>query len=187
MASAASISDRHPLRQLFRSLVSDTLLRQLRFGDLDTAEYVADLLTRFVHIDGIYRIRDARGRRLEEVAEMLIEADARFGGGPFDREREVHRHIGDFTLFWTGVYPEALRHLQAETRKDHLVGYVRRGRHSYYIASSLTSRDVRAECRVLRQLSESFEVCMYGLHLVREGWERLERSSAEAAREILLS
>ena len=26
--------------------------------------------------------------------------------------REVHRHIGDFTLFWTGVYPEALREMQ---------------------------------------------------------------------------
>ena len=35
------------------------------------------------------------------VAEAEAAADA-------DRRRECHRHVGDYTLFWTGVYPEAL-------------------------------------------------------------------------------
>ncbi|MFQ6097161.1 MAG: hypothetical protein ACE5O2_05480 [Armatimonadota bacterium] len=187
MSTDVIISERHPLRQLFRGLVSDTFLRQLHAGDPDLAEYLADLLTQFVHVDNIFRIRDARGRRLEEVAEMLVEANARLGGASFDREREIHKHIGDFTLFWTGVYPEALRHLQAQTRKDHLLDYVSRGRHSYYIASRLTSPRLREESRVLRELSEFFEVCVYGLHLVRQRWEHLAESSARQARDILLS
>ena len=44
---------------------------------------------------------------------MMVEAEARIG----DARREVHRHIGDFTLFWTGIYPEALGPTSATRRR----------------------------------------------------------------------
>jgi len=53
---------------------------------------LAALLTRFVHCARDLKVRNPAGRRLEEVAEMLIEAEARLA----DPRREVHRHIGDF-------------------------------------------------------------------------------------------
>lgn len=183
----APISDRDPLRRLFRALVTDVFLRGLHLSDIALAEYVADMLTRFVHIDRIFRLRDARGRRLSEVAEMLLAADARFAVGPFGQEREIHRHIGDFTLFWTGVYPEALRYFRSPLRKDHLIDYVEQGKRSYYIASTFVGPEIRREAEVLRELSELFDVCMYGLHLVRQQWERLGPDSYEAATGVLLS
>ena len=37
------------------------------------ATYVGGLLIDFVHVENLYRIRNCRGKRLEEVGEMLIE------------------------------------------------------------------------------------------------------------------
>ena len=187
MSETAGIAADHPLRKLFAALVQRTLY--VRFGrpGPELAAYLADLLTRFVHVDNIHRIRDARGRRLTEVAEMLAEVYSQPGGSARLREREIHRHIGDFTLFWTGVYPEALRFLQHETRRDHLVDYVEQGRRSYRIAGSFDRpRELAAEARTLRQLSAEFELCMFALNLVRQDWERLGDPRSEFARRTLV-
>jgi len=140
----------------------------------------------FIHMDNIYRIRNVAGRRLEEVAEMLMEADVRLEAMSFSREREVHRHIGDYTLFWTGVYPEMLRYLRAITRKDHLIDYVRQGKQSYYIVSTFDLGDWRQDAPLFRRLSEEFETCMYGLNLVRAQWERLGGGGDTRFRPVLI-
>lgn len=175
----------HPLRRLFERLVFQAFFETVRLPDAAVARYLADMLTRFVHMDQIYRLRDARGRRLEEVAEMLMEGDVLLNARSFAREREVHKHIGDFTLFWTGVYPEALRLLRAVWRKDHLIDYVNQGRKSYYIASTFDMGEYRDEARTLRKLSQWFEYCIYGLHLVRQEWERLGDPRAAQVRRLL--
>jgi hypothetical protein len=52
-------------------------------GDLEVALYVADLLIDILHVDHLYRVRDARGKRLEEVAEMLVESNPLLGASSF--------------------------------------------------------------------------------------------------------
>ena len=101
----------HPLRRLFAGYTEQTFINMLGVGDPRLIDYLSELLARFVHLDAVYRLRNTQGRRLEEVAEMMIEAEAMPAEGR--TRREVHRHIGDFTLFWTGVYPEALRRLRS--------------------------------------------------------------------------
>jgi len=91
------ISRDHPLRKLFRELVT----RHFQ-DDPNIAEYVCGVLTDFMHVDHLYRIRDACGKRLEEVGEMLIESNPMLEARSFDREREVRMHIGDYTLFLSG-------------------------------------------------------------------------------------
>src|SRR5437899_6632116 len=49
------------------------------------------------------------GRRLEDVGEMLIESNPLLGAASFGREREVRKHVGDYTLFLTGLFPEHLK------------------------------------------------------------------------------
>lgn len=169
----STISANHPLRQLFQRLVSQIFAGPLGLRDAHLLQYVADLLTDFAHIDHIYRLRNMKGKRLEEVAEMLVEGSLLLNASSFRREREVHKHIGDFTLFWTGVYPEALRFFRAPTRKDHFIDYVQQGKKSYYIASTFQDPVYRGEWRVLLRLSEEFEVCSFGLGLVRQEWEKL--------------
>src|SRR5262249_52983642 len=116
-----------------------------------------------------YRLKIATGRRLEEVADMLLEAEALPPEGR--TRREYYRHIGDFTLFWTGVYPEALRRLRNALSKDHFIDYCEQGKRSYYIASTFADDPYREEAAVLRRLSQDYELCAYGLNQVRREWE----------------
>jgi hypothetical protein len=173
----------HPLRRLFAGYTEQTFVTTLGVGDPRLIDYLSELLSRFVHMDAVYRLRNTQGRRLEEVAEMVIEAQ---GMPPEGRtRREVHRHIGDFTLFWTGVYPEAVNRLRSALSKDHFIDYCEQGKRSYYIASTFEDEAYRDEAPVLRRLSEDFELCAYGLNQVRREWERGQAAIADAARRLL--
>ena len=108
---------------------------------------------------------------------MLIEADHRLG----DARREVHRHIGDFTLFWSGVFPEALRRLQ-ELSGAIICSTIRpRANCAYYIASTIRDDENEDECDVLERLSHDFELCVYGLGEVRREWERQTPDAGESS------
>jgi hypothetical protein len=161
----------HPLRRMFAGLTEQTFINTLGVADPPLTDYLSELLSRFIHVDAIYRFSDARGRRLEEVAEMMIEAEAMPPEGR--TRREIYRHIGDFTLFWTGVYPEALNRLRSILSKDHFIDYCSQGKRSYYIASTFEEPPFEEQAVVLRRLSEEFELCAYGLNQVRRQWERL--------------
>ncbi|HYL97694.1 MAG TPA: hypothetical protein VEZ90_01980 [Blastocatellia bacterium] len=69
------ISRDHPLSRLLRGLVT----RHFQ-DDPNIAGYVSGLLIDFMHIDHLYRIRNSRGKRLEEVGEMLIESNPMLEG-----------------------------------------------------------------------------------------------------------
>ena len=174
----------HPLRRLFAGLTEQTFIDTLGVADPRLVDYLSGMLSRFVHVDVIYRLRDARGRRLEEVADMMLEAEALPPEGR--TRREVHRHIGDFTLFWAGVYPEALDRLRSALRKDHFIDYCEQGKRSYWIASTFEDGPYRNEAPVLRRLSDQFELCAYGLNQVRREWERAQPGTAGQARQQLL-
>jgi hypothetical protein len=161
----------HPLRRMFSGLTEQTFTSTLGMADPHLVDYLSLLLSRFVHMDAIHRLRNAQGKRLEEVAEMLIEAEALPPEGR--TRREFHRHIGDFTLFWTGVYPEALKRFRSVLSKDYFIDYCEQGKRSYLIASTFDEDPYREEAPVLRRLSEEFELCAYGLNQVRQEWERL--------------
>src|SRR5438067_2232346 len=95
----------HPIRRVFAGLTEHTFMTTLGVADTPLIDYLSEMLSRFLHMDDIYQLhRD--GRPLTEVVDMLMEAQ---GLPPEGRTaREVHRHVGDFTLFWTGVFPEML-------------------------------------------------------------------------------
>src|SRR5437016_2362621 len=160
----------HPLRRLFAGITEQTFNASLGVADPPLTDYLSGLLSRFIHIEAIYRLKNTQGKPLEEVAEMMIEAEAMPPEGR--TAREVHRHIGDFTLFWTGVYPEMLRRLRSVLTKDHFIDYCAQGKRSYYIASTFEDDQYRDEAPVLRRLSDEFELCAYGLNQVRREWER---------------
>jgi hypothetical protein len=134
-------------------------------------------LASFVPSQSIWRLRDAQGRQLSQVAAMIAEAEASENAA---RRRECHRHVGDFTLFWTGVYPEALGKLQSACTADALVSYQQQGKRSYYLASTLS--DGNDQGYVLRRLSDQFELCAVGLSRVRREWEKFESDGTAPGR-----
>src|SRR5438105_109495 len=175
----------HPLRRLFAGLTEQTFLETLGVADPSLTDYLSVLLSRFVHFDSIYRLRDLQGKRLDEVTAMVLEAEQLPPEGR--TRREVHRHIGDFTLFWTGVYPEALRKLRSVMSRDHFIDFCQQGKRSYYIASTFEEEPYREEAPILRRLSDEFELCAYGLTQVRREWERTRPGEAGPAGQPLLS
>jgi hypothetical protein len=171
------IARHHPLRRLFRELVERRFFSDLHVRDQHVAGYVSNLLTDFLHVDSLYRLRNARGRRLDDVGEMLLESDPLGPAGSFERERSVRKHIGDYTLFMTGLFPEAVaarRGRRAFPRLDLLVDYVKAGKESYSIVASFDQFEYREEAPVFRRLSEQFELCVFGLNLVKQDLERFQ-------------
>jgi hypothetical protein len=159
-----------PLRDFFAGMAEFAFETRLGIADPPLIDYISDLLTRFIHNDALYAVRDLAGKRLQGVGDMLAEADTRVG----EARREVHRHIGDFALFWAGVYPEALRRAPARStiHEDRFVDYCTQGKRAYYIASTIPNESRPQETTVLERLSYEFELCAYGLTEVRKEWER---------------
>jgi hypothetical protein len=173
---AMPIPREHPLRRLFGELVRRHFFRGVQLHDSDVAEYVTGILTDFTHVDNVYRIRDARGRRIEEVAEMLVESNPLLEASSFSREREVRKHVGDFTLFFTGLFPEAVASLPRlrPLSIDTFVDYVTAGKESYAVVAAFNLFEYRDEAPLFRRLSDRFEECVFGLNLVKREIEAVQ-------------
>jgi hypothetical protein len=154
------------IRRFFAGLTEYAFHGRLGVADTSLVDYISELLVRFIRSDELYRVRSVRGQRLMQVADMLAEAQHREGPA----RRQVHRHIGDFTLFWTGVYPEVVETMRRGS-KDALIDYQQQGKRAYWIASTIPVEREPETADVLKRLSEQFELCVYGLGEVRRQWE----------------
>jgi len=157
------------LARFFAGLTEYTFTSRLGVADPPLIDYLSAMLAAFVRTDAIYGVRTPTGERLSQVADMLAEAQARQGAA----RRRLHRHIGDFTLFWTGLYPE-IAERQRKGRKDSLLDYQAQGKRNYLLASRLPADQESAPAEVLERLSNNFELCVYGLGEVRKQWEERE-------------
>jgi hypothetical protein len=178
----------HPLRRLFTELVGRRFFDDVRLQDFELVRYTADLLTDFADARRLYWLRDASGRALDDVGEMLLESHPLLAPrGSFDRERAIRKHIGDFTLFMAGLFPESIaRHRRrGSLRLDAFVDYIQAGKESYAIVSSYDQLEYQHEAPLFRKLSEQFELCVFGLNLVKGDLERLRHTAYERMRQAL--
>jgi hypothetical protein len=167
------ISERHPLRQLFHEVVAGCYHRHSGIDDPELTSYVGDLLTEFTAAENLYRIRDPEGKPVLDLHAMIAASDPVFGvAASFDEERKVRRHIGDYALFATGMYPESTQ-LWRHTGDSGFVEMVKTGKESYYIVSQFDLFEYRDEAPLFGRLSDEFERCMDGLKHVREELDRM--------------
>ena len=165
------VPQEHPLHRWFASLVETCFQEEVGLGNTRLLDYLTDLLTEFIHVERINLMTDGSKRGVENVAAMLSKVQLGIQVEGEDKQRSIHRHIGDFTLFWTGVYPESLQRLRKRTAKDALIDYFDQGKRSYLIASDLSTEEMDPDAGTLAELSDKFEYCVYGLGLVRKKWE----------------
>ncbi|MGC4004727.1 MAG: hypothetical protein QM811_17060 [Pirellulales bacterium] len=161
------------LRRFYAGLTEYTFESRIGLADPSLIDYISELLTRFTFYDEIYRVRKSDGRPIEQVVDMLGEAETR----PSGERREIHRHIGDFTLFWAGMYPEALRRMQAASRKDMFLDYPALGKRSYKLASRIADVEEPPENGILERLSHDYDLCLRGLTEVRKEWSRRDEET----------
>ena len=164
----------HPLRAFFEETIQESLRQRLGLKQTEEVEdYLAQMLVHFLNFDGIFAIKNASGLPVSSVVEMLAEGDIRQNADSFDREREVHRHIGDFLLFWSGIFPEYLKGHRAYVSSDLLVDVIHQGQHSYHIVSTFDHGKYTDEAPVFKKLSEEFDAYREGLNLVRASFKGL--------------
>lgn len=166
-----------PLRNLFAGLTEHAFLAELGVADTELIAYLAELLARFVHRDAIFAVKGPGDQQIEELAAMLFEAERPENKGA--KRRDIFRHVGDFALFWIGVFPEAIRRQRRRQSADALLDYAQQGKRSYYLASTYTDTPDQAhEAPVLRRLSDEFDLCAVGLRRVRSEWEHVGLSAS---------
>ncbi len=170
MLNSTNIDRSHPLRKLFRNAL-EFGLKHNPTEKVEVADYIEEqILCEFIHTDNLYRIRDLSGRSVEDIADMLAEGNVLLNAQSFQREFQVHKHIGDYTLFMLGMFPMILSRKRG---KEFILGqlvvpgaslsehYMLQGRRSYRIASELTHGDIFLE------LSSNFLLYKNILELVR--------------------
>src|SRR2546425_268202 len=186
------IPDHHPLRKLFGTLAEKAFTDKLGWPDFNVSDYISQLLVEFTHTDNLYRIKSAKGERGEAVVDLLYESEVTHEAMSFEREREVHRHIGDFTLFMAGLFPEYLKRIKTAGliyHKDFLVDYIKTGKRSYrlvaeYIQGSPVSAKEEPAPPLFLKLSENFELCVVGLGYIRGDLDRMQNSRYRQARRL---
>ena len=182
------IPDRHPLRQLFTDLVDAHFEHSIGLHDNDVRSYVANMLAEFCEVDSLLAIRDAAGRPLQDVGEMLLESDPIYGPAPsFDRERQVRKHIGDYTLFFTGMFPESINHFRLRRmRLENFVDFMKAGKESYYIVSKFEHFEYAKVAPLFAKLAREFESCVYGLNLVKNELAEMQHPIQRRVAELLM-
>ena len=174
------------LKEFFAGLIQRNFEEFVHLSDHEVTDYLAGLLIRFSRTEELYRIRDARGKTLEDVGAMLIASNPLLEAPSFDAEREVRRHIGDFTLFFAGLFPEALNQWRLRRQRlDALLDYIRTGKESYWIVSEFNQFEYKASAPLFKKMSEEFERCVFGLNLVKRDFERMQQESYLRARTLL--
>lgn len=145
----------HPIRRMFRSLTAMSF-EQINIHDRELTRYVADLMVEFVHVDDLYRLRDAQGRRLDHLLDMIIELRER---GTADA-RDTRKHLGDFALFIAGFYPESLMHRRRAVSPEY---YIAQGKEAYLIVAEMDR--AKPTEPLFRKLSAQFEFCVTALNI----------------------
>ena len=175
------------LRKLLGELVWRHFFEDVGLEEPQVATYVAALLANFARTENLYRIRNAQGKRLEDVGEMLIASNPLLEASSFDREREVRKHVGDYTLFMTGLFPESVARARRtrQPRLDVFIDFVQAGKESYAIVSSFNQFEYRDEAPLFRRLSENFERCVVGLNLVKQDLDEFQRETYQRLKHTL--
>ncbi len=163
-----SARDSNDIDRFFRGLTEHAFLASLGVIDPPLIDYVAMLLVRFMRPEQICSEQAAGLFKIDELARML--AMVQQAPLAVDVVRDSYRHIGDYTLFWSGLYPEALKRLQCSAQQEFLIDYRTTGKQAYWIASTLISDAAASERRLLEHLSDEYDLCVEGLAEVRRSW-----------------
>lgn len=158
------------LEIFLHQVVRNTYESRLSFRDKEITAYVARVLCEFSEPENLFRMRDEKGRRIEDIHLMVRASDPVFGtAASFDEERRQRKYIGDYALFAAGMCHEILETKPGEEPAGPtLEELIRIGKESYAIVSEFTLEEYEKEAPLFARLTESFEHCVIGLAWVRE-------------------
>ena len=141
------------------------VFRQADIADREVADYVAMLLAEFAREDPAHCTVAGQAKPLKDLFEMLIALDA----AGDDRTRFcIRAHIGNWSLFLAGVFPDRIR-VRAESRGfPDLKYYEGMGRTQYQVASDDRMARRYEVGNILGTLAERFQAARLALNDISE-------------------
>ena len=183
-----AISADHPIRDLFREALNFGL-KITPPDKAEIADYIEEqILCEFISAENLYRIRDASGKCLEDIADMLLEGNVLLNANSFEREFHVHKHIGDYTLFMLSMFPSSLI---TKKGKEFILGkivipdaslsehYMLQGQRSYRIAAEFSNKEL------FQELASNFSLYKNILEFVRIYLESAGSENFDNAKDII--
>ncbi len=154
------------LRPFFNPIVRQAFSPFIELRDEQVQEYIAGVLAGFCASDHLWSIRDADGRHIVRMEDLVMRADPVLGSAvSFGEERNMRQHIGDYSLFLVGLFPESLKSSRfgwVDQPKDP-VDIVKVGKESYSIVALFDEVENPKEAPLFKKLSRNFELCAGGL------------------------
>ncbi|MGA1795065.1 MAG: hypothetical protein ACMUIL_04310 [bacterium] len=172
----------NPLIAMFEQATRKAFSCYPELYDRDVSEHICShILSEFVRTDRLYWIRDKEGKRLGEIPDMLAEGDVLLRAESMEKELAVQEHIGNFSLFMSGLFPRdsgrLTNRIPLNMRKDRIYlalymtlhstdkgidYYIIQGRKAYEKASRIYKGLNDLKASLLKRLSQRFEsyVCL---------------------------
>jgi hypothetical protein len=139
---------------LFNVLLRRTLEGRRTPDDRRVINYLANLLSLFVHNERLYRVQAQEERAFEYLVDLVEEA-ARCDEG---RRFLVQVHIGNFSLYLAGLRAACIEHRHRFKRRPVTLGYYRDMGRAYFSTASRHPRAFELGLeRVFHQLAQHFE------------------------------
>jgi len=172
----------NPLIEMFQQATRKAFSCYPELYDRDVSEHICSrILSEFVRTDRLYWIRVKEGTRIGEIPGMLVEGDVLHHAESMEKELAVQEHIGNFSLFMSGLFPRDSQRLDDRIpltmKRDRLYlalyislhpaergldYYIIQGRKAYEKASRIYKGLNDFKATLLKTLSQRFEsyVCL---------------------------
>ncbi|MHC4269587.1 MAG: hypothetical protein ACYSTS_14105 [Planctomycetota bacterium] len=122
--------------------------------DTQVSNYIANMLTQFTESSRLYNVKEGEKKSHQYIVDMIADSIQSDNFKKF----YIYCHIGNYTLFLTGMIPEYIKHryecMRRPVDNQYYVGF---GKTYYGLASEHTNARRNRLTDTLSQLSEGFE------------------------------
>ncbi|HSH75752.1 MAG TPA: hypothetical protein VLA09_08725 [Longimicrobiales bacterium] len=152
-----------PTNLVFYVLVRHALL-EVGISDRATADYVASLLVAFGRAGRAYRVSDSTTDEYHYLVDMV----ARLAGAERHEAFLIRSHLGNFSLWLSGLFPDYLEARSRRKGAPSIRYYERMGSTGYHLAARSPLAAKLGLERVLSEVSEHFAGVRNALNLVSD-------------------
>lgn len=136
------------------------VLRRAGIEHRAVADYVAEVLCEFSRIERTRCVLPGRPEPIDYLFEMIAALESADERTSFC----IRTHIGNHSLFWSGVFPEHIRHRAEYRRGPGMKYYEALGQTHFRVASDHRLAERYALGPVLATLSERFQAARVALN-----------------------
>lgn len=134
--------------------------RVLRSFDRDVADYVATVLVTFLEMRRLRTLPDHPENVVEYVSDML----AALARASAEDEFHIRAHVGNYTMFMSGIFPCHLAHRARYRGAPGLSFYHELGSRSYRLAAGHRLAEQHELAGVYQVISDGFGEVRFGLN-----------------------